>query len=153
MSNWLSRVHISVQSLFAWVFRSVFHQFSYSKGLHVGHRSLPSWFWWMIVTHENGELLFPGYLHEISNLHIQLGGDISPSLWVPGSLRFLVSTSFLCQHENCHFSQLGKYFLRCGSGDFHFCSWLCRSSRGGKRNVFIYNVVPNFNWYLSCLET
>ena len=99
----------------------------------------------MIVTHENGELLFPGYLHEISNLHIQLGGDISPSLWVPGSLRFLVSTSFLCQHENCHFSQLGKYFLRCGSGDFHFCSWLCRSSRGGKRNVFIYNVVPNFN--------
>ena len=33
-----------------------------------------------------GELLFPGYLHVISDLHIQLGGDRSPSLWVPGSL-------------------------------------------------------------------
>ena len=146
------RVHIWVLDFHVFIKCShfvclIFHQFSYSKGMHVGHRSILSWVW-LSSRMKQGTMVscwgtfFPGFLHVISDVHIQLSGDISPFWWVLGSLRFQVSSIFLCQHKDCLFSQLGKYCLRCGSGDLHFCSLLCRPCRWQARDFWI---VPDLN--------
>ena len=116
----------------------------------------------MIIMHETGNdgfmlrNFFPGFLHVISDVHTQLGGDISPFWWVLGSLRFQVSSIFICQHKDCRFSQLGKYCLRCGSVDLHFCSLLCRPYRWQARdflNSSRFKLIPFLVVNYVCLNS
>ena len=121
LSTWLSRVHL----VFTFCFLDFSPVFIFQRDAcwTQKHPKLVL----MIVTHETGNdgfkfgIFFSGYLHVISDLYIQLDGDISPFWWVLGSLRFLVFSIFLYQHKDCRFSQLGKYYLWCGSGNPRFC--------------------------------
>ena len=94
------------------------------------------------------EILFPCYLHVISDLHIQLGGDISPSWWVLGSLCFLVSSIFLCQHKivASHSSENIASDVVVAISVFVHC---CVDHVGGKRETFEQFQILN-DTFLGC---
>ena len=118
LSTWLSRVHL----VFTFCFLDFSPVFIFQRDACWTQKHSR---WSSCMTHVTMVLswgiLFTGYLPVISDLNIQLDGDISPFWWVLGSLRFLVFSIFLYQHKDCSFSQLGKYCLWCGSGDPRFC--------------------------------